>query len=111
MGASPSSAGEFVSENMASFNAYCTDDPTVGYYSIGATKKKQSMSKLLEPVNDIICDLHVEYQSDGIIEVSENRWGTYLVTFEDDHFELGGLRANRAPRHVANVATDNMRYF
>ena len=44
-----------------------------------------------------------------MVEVQECRWGTYLVTFDHDHFEVIGLNAAVKPRHVANLVTDNLK--
>lgn len=43
-----------------------------------------------------------------MVEVGECAWGQYLVTFDNDHFEVIGL-AETDVRHVANLVTDNLR--
>jgi hypothetical protein len=30
-------------------------------------------------------------RSDGLVMPEEAEWGTYLLTFEHDHLEMGGL--------------------
>eukprot|EP00352_Strombidinopsis_acuminata_P000259 CAMPEP_0176339990 /NCGR_PEP_ID=MMETSP0126-20121128/1201_1 /TAXON_ID=141414 ORGANISM="Strombidinopsis acuminatum, Strain SPMC142" /NCGR_SAMPLE_ID=MMETSP0126 /ASSEMBLY_ACC=CAM_ASM_000229 /LENGTH=60 /DNA_ID=CAMNT_0017683901 /DNA_START=648 /DNA_END=830 /DNA_ORIENTATION=+ len=44
-----------------------------------------------------------------MVEVSEAKWGRYLLTFDHDHFEVIGLIPNINARHVANLVTDNLR--
>ena len=43
-----------------------------------------------------------------MVEVGECKWGKYLVTFDNDHFEVIGLSQTDI-RHVANIVTDNLR--
>ena len=39
----------------------------------------------------------------------EAEWGTYLVTFEQDHFEMGGLNPEYFPLSIYNLVADNIR--
>ena len=44
-----------------------------------------------------------------MVEIGECRHGTYLVTFDHDHFEVISLNPAIKPKHVANLITDNLR--
>jgi hypothetical protein len=48
------------------------------------------MSKILRNGHKIIVNDTFGVQCDGIIQDKETRWGTYLMTFENDHLEAIG---------------------
>lgn len=39
----------------------------------------------------------------------ETRWGKYLITFENDHFEVMGFEPKHNPANVFNLVADNVR--
>lgn len=39
----------------------------------------------------------------------ECEWGRYLLTFQQDHLEMGGLNADHDPSNVYNLVLDNIR--
>lgn len=100
---------EFQQRNIDDFNLVNEDHPSVSYYSFGAKKRELQISELLRQGFEIITNHKIQYECDGLIEVNECRWGTYLVTFDHDHFEVIGLNPAVAPQHVANLVTDNIR--
>ena len=110
---------EFQSVNIKDFNEFCEDVPEVDYYSFATKKQELQLSELLRAGHEIICDHRVEWECDGMVEVEEQKWGQYLVTFDSDHFEVVGLNpqmsssplgySKHGPRHVVNLVTDNLR--
>ena len=109
LGLGPTSVTEFTSENIRDFNEVCEDCPDVDYYSFGAKKQELAMNETLRAGYEIITDYRVEWECDGLVEVSESRWGQYLLTFDHDHFEVVGFNPKIKPQHVANLITDNLR--
>ena len=86
----------------------CEDSPDVNYYSFGSKKRELQISELLRPGYELITEHKIQYECDGMVEVGECAWGQYLVTFDNDHFEVVGLGETDV-RHVANLVTDNLR--
>lgn len=48
-------------------------------------------------------------QCDGLVRDVEARWGKYLITFENDHFEVIGFEPGFHPSNVFNLVADNVR--
>ena len=67
------------------------------------------LSELLRKGFEIITEHKIQYECDGMFEVNECRHGTYLLTFDHDHFEVVGLNSAVKPTHVAGLLTDNIR--
>ena len=100
---------EFSQRNLDDFNLVAEDHPDVDYFSFGSKKRELLMNDLLRRGYEIISQHKIQYESDGMIEVNECRYGTYLVTFDHDHFEVIGLNPATYPKHVASLVTDNIR--
>ena len=100
---------EFQKRNMKDLNMVVEDDPSVRYYSFGTKKRELNLSELLRPGYEIITEHKIQYECDGMVEVGECRWGTYVLTFDMDHFEVVGLSPEVNVQHVANLLTDNLR--
>ena len=99
---------EFKSDNMADFNEVAVDADSVGYYSFGAQKSELQISQVLRPAYKIITDFAIETQCDGMVDVHSAKWGQYILTFNQDHFEVGGLQPG-VQSHVPTLLTDNLR--
>ena len=103
------SVEEFQSKNIRDFNEVCEDCADVDYYSFGTKKQELQISELLRYGYSVITDYKFEWECDGLVEVNEAKWGTHLLNFDHDHFEVVGLNPNIKPQHVANLVTDNLR--
>ena len=100
---------EFNTKNMTGFNEMATDAEGVKYYSFGSKRHEKGINELLRPGYEIITEDNIRYECDGMIETNECRWGKYLVTFDQDHFEVMGFNPQVKPNHVAALVADNMR--
>ena len=100
---------EFQQRNLDDFNLVAEDSSRVKYFSFGTKKREMQLSDLLRKGYEIITEHKIQYECDGMIEVNECRWGTYLLTFDHDHFEVVGLNPAIKPTHVASLVTDNIR--
>ena len=69
------SVEEFQSKNIRDFNEVCEDCPDVDYYSFGTKKQELQISELLRYGYKIITDYKFEWECDGLVEVSEAKWG------------------------------------
>uniref|UniRef100_A0A7S3I180 Uncharacterized protein n=1 Tax=Favella ehrenbergii TaxID=182087 RepID=A0A7S3I180_9SPIT len=85
------------------------DSESVSYFSFGTKKRELQISELLRKGFEVITEHKIQYECDGMIETNECRWGTYLLTFDHDHFEVIGLNPSVPPKHVASLVTDNIR--
>lgn len=47
--------------------------------------------------------------NDGVTLPKDTEWGSYLLTFEADHYELGGLNPKFDIKHVHNAVMDNLK--
>ncbi|KAG0743403.1 hypothetical protein G6F57_000565 [Rhizopus arrhizus] len=70
------------------FNPNTPDDPTVKYYSYGASTKFTTWSSLLNIPGKMVYEK--EGENDGIVSVKSAQWGTYIKTLEADHWDLSG---------------------
>merc|ERR1711957_979693 len=70
-------------QNMAHFNEVVEDHPGVGYYSL-------------------------EIECDGMMSTDDVKWGNYMMTFEQDHFEVIGMKPEMKAQ-CPNLITDNLR--
>lgn len=109
LGMSYRNVQEFATPNMNHFNAACPDHPDVQYASFGAWRKELQHNELLRANWQTITDHAIEVRTDGMTTVDEVKWGTYLVTFEHDHFEVAGLNPRVGCDHVANLLMDQAR--
>ena len=100
---------EFAQHNIDDFNLVAEDSDRVKYFSFGSKKRELQISELLRHGYEVITEHKIQYECDGMVEVNECRWGTYLVTFDHDHFEVIGLNPAVVPKHVASIVTDNIR--
>ncbi|KAG2187334.1 hypothetical protein INT44_005020 [Umbelopsis vinacea] len=67
------------------FNPNTPDDPTVEYYSYGASKPLPIWSTLGFPWQVI---KEKEGDNDGLVSLTSARWGKYVETVPADHWEL-----------------------
>ena len=67
------------------------------------------MTPLLKIGHDIVVNEEFGEQTDGLVRDVEARWGEYLITYENDHFEMLGLQPNHNPENVMNLLADNIR--
>jgi hypothetical protein len=72
------------------FNPNTPDDPTVKYYSYGASTKFTTWSSLLNIPGKMVYEK--EGENDGIVSIKSAQWGTYIKTLEADHWDLSGKR-------------------
>ena len=87
----------------------CPNRENVDYYSIGAKKEGKIMNTMLRNGYDILVGEKWGEQCDGFVRDVEARWGRYLITFENDHFEVMGFDPNHNPANVFNLVADNVR--
>lgn len=64
---------------------------------------------MLKQSHDIISEGLINNRSDGLVRPEEAEWGKYIMTFEHDHLEMGGLNPNHFPINIYNLLTDNIR--
>ena len=93
---------------MAHFNEVVEDHPGVAYYSFGSKKKEMHMSTVLRPGYQIITDHSLEIECDGLMSTDDVKWGNYMMTFEQDHFEVIGMKPGMKAQ-CPNLITDNLR--
>ncbi|KAG1447208.1 hypothetical protein G6F56_009331 [Rhizopus delemar] len=70
------------------FNVNTPDDPTVKYYSYGASTKFSAWSSILNVPGKMVYEK--EGENDGIVSVKSAQWGTYVKTLEADHWDFSG---------------------
>ena len=109
LGLTHKSALEFSTHNISNFNEICEDGPNTLYYSIGARKNASTTSKILKNGHKIIVNNTFGIQCDGLVQDIECRWGTYLMTFENDHLETIGFQPKHNPANVMNLVADTVR--
>ena len=109
LGLTRRSAEEFTSWNMKDFNTVCDDAPHVDYFSIGAYKDGKLMNPLLKHGHDMVVGKRFDVQTDGLVMDEEARWGKYLLTFNNDHFEMVGFEPEHDPANIYNLVADNAR--
>ncbi|GJJ77744.1 triacylglycerol lipase [Entomortierella parvispora] len=94
------------------FNPNTPDDPSVKYYSYGASVKQMPIWAPLGFAWEII--KAKEGENDGLVSLSSARWGEYVETVECDHWDLNnrkriklgaGQKAFDAVELYMNVAT------
>ena len=91
LGITRRAAEEFTTPNIQAFNEVCPITPGVDYYSIGAWKDGAIMNPLLKMGFDIIIGRKFGDSCDGLVRDSEAHWGKYLLSFNNDHFEMLGF--------------------
>jgi hypothetical protein len=72
------------------FNPNTPDDPTVKYYSYGASSQFSAWSSLLNLPGRMVYEK--EGDNDGIVSVKSAQWGTYVKTVQADHWDMSGKR-------------------
>ncbi|RCI06086.1 hypothetical protein CU098_012488 [Rhizopus stolonifer] len=70
------------------FNPNTPNDPSVSYYSYGASAKISLWSSLLGLPHQMVHEK--EGENDGIVSVKSAQWGTYVKTIHADHWDLSG---------------------
>ncbi|KAG0938416.1 hypothetical protein G6F57_006863 [Rhizopus arrhizus] len=70
------------------FNPNTPDDPTVKYYSYGASSQFSAWSSLLNLPGRMVYEK--EGDNDGIVSVKSAQWGTYVKTVQADHWDMSG---------------------
>lgn len=106
LGVTQESVKEFGSRNMRAFNKVCEDQDDVMYFSFGAKRKQPQICELLRPNFPIITEHQIEIECDGFVRLPDAKWTNYMVTFEHDHFEAGGLNPRVNVNHISNLLTD-----
>lgn len=91
---------------MRAFNQVCTDAEDVAYFSFGAKRKQTQICELLRPNWQIITEHQIEVECDGFVRTPDAKWGNYMVTFEHDHLEAGGMNPRVSVDHISNLLTD-----
>lgn len=91
LGITSDSAKEFATGHMNLFNEVCEDAHGVDYFSVGSKKKGAIMTEVLRIGHDIVINDEFGDQTDGLVRDEEARWGEYLITYENDHFEVIGF--------------------
>lgn len=72
------------------FNPKTPDDPSVKYYSYGASAQLPAWSSLLGVPWRMVQEK--EGDNDGFVSVNSAKWGTYVKTINADHWDLSGKR-------------------
>ncbi|KAG0046264.1 hypothetical protein BGZ83_008542 [Gryganskiella cystojenkinii] len=94
------------------FNPNTPDDPSVAYYSYGASVKQMPIWAPLGFAWEVV--KAKEGENDGLVSLSSARWGQYVETVEADHWQLNdrkrvkigaGQKAFDAVELYMNVAT------
>lgn len=109
LGITKKAAHEFTSPNLKAFNEVCENAPGVDYYSIGARKDGKVMNEMLRNGYEIVVGRKFGDQCDGLVRDVEARWGRYLLTLNNDHFEVIGFTPDHNPANVFNLVADNVR--
>ena len=71
------------------FNKNIPDDPSVRYFSFGASTQVPTWSVLWFAYEMI---RRTEGDNDGMVSVQSSRWGTYVDTLEASHWDVVGRR-------------------
>ncbi|KAL9538189.1 hypothetical protein MBANPS3_011133 [Mucor bainieri] len=71
------------------FNPNTPNDPSISYYSYGASASFPAWSLLNLPSKWI---KEKEGINDGLVSVESAKWGTYIKTLQADHWDLNGQR-------------------
>lgn len=82
------------------FNPNTPDDPTVAYYSYGASTEIPIWSFLGLPWQVI---KEKEGDNDGIVSVESAKWGRYIKTLDANHWDLNGQRFVFSLSRVADI--------
>lgn len=109
LGVSQKNVQEFTSKNIRDFNTVATDVAGVDYFSIGSQKAYLQVCDQLKRSSEVISEGLVTNRSDGLVMPEEAKWGEYLLTFEQDHFEMVGFNADYNPTQVYNIIADNIK--
>lgn len=72
------------------FNPNTPDDPSVKYYSYGASVQQMPLWAPLGFAWEII--KAKEGENDGLVSLSSARWGEYVETVECDHWDLNNRK-------------------
>ena len=67
------------------------------------------MNEMLQKGHEILVGLKWGEQCDGLVRDVEARYGRYLLTLDNDHFEVMGFHPEHNPANVMNLVADNAR--
>jgi triacylglycerol lipase len=103
---------EFNQTNIRELNKTVVDSPNVNYVSVGSKKLQIKGSESLRVTQEIVADSITEdFSNDGIVAAKESVWGTHLINFDADHFELIGMRPEFSAREMFNFYSNVAKYY
>jgi len=85
---------EFSPKTMHDTNNIFISSPNVKYFSIGGRRAKMNCSESIRFISEENAKSEVDFPNDGLVGTHEAEFGTHLINFDADHFELIGMRPN-----------------
>ena len=86
---------EYSTKILSETTAMYTNTDKVIYHSVGGRRQTIKCSESLRlTAEDLSDDLMKDHPNDGLICINEAEFGTHLINFDADHFELIGMRPN-----------------
>lgn len=103
---------EFNHTNIRELNKTVIDSPNVNYVSVGGKRTQMKVSESLRVTNDIVGDCLIEdYSNDGLIAAKESIWGTHLINFDADHYEMIGMRPEFSALEMFNFYSNVAKFY
>jgi hypothetical protein len=103
---------EYNERNIREMNKSLLDSENVNYISVGARKLQVKCSESLRITNEVISDCTTEdYPNDGIVATKESIWGTHLMNFDADHFEIIGMRPEHSAKAMFEFYSNAIKYY
>lgn len=103
---------EFNQTNIRELNKTVIDSPNVNYVSVGGKKLHMKISESLRVTNELVADcLTEDFSNDGIIAAKESVWGTHLINFDADHYEIIGMRPDFSAVEMFNFYSNVAKFY
>jgi len=85
---------EYSPKTMHDTNSIFISSPNVKYNSVGGRRTKMNCSESIRFISEENANTDKDFPNDGLIGTHEAEFGTHLINFDADHFELIGMRPN-----------------
>jgi hypothetical protein len=85
---------EFSPKTMNDTNNIFISSPNVKYNSVGGRRLKINCSESIRFIAEENANTTEDFPNDGLVGTHEAEFGTHLINFDADHFELIGMRPN-----------------
>lgn len=103
---------EFNQGNIREFNKSLVNSPNVNYLSVGGKRLQLKCSESLRVSNELVADnISEDYANDGIVAAKEAVWGTHLMNFDADHFEMIGMRPQFSTTEMFKFYSNAIKYY